>query len=163
MGIKGKNKIMPLHSNTPSNLCYLPADTPRVRPSPGLVWESARSGQCRADSGLLRPDMARTGRDRGLGRDIGGARADNGQQSEIRPRSEQISAELPALIRHQAFPQSRLNFCDQDSRSTISNLPVTRLWSVLPSFYLSSYNSRLGRNRQIKNSIPFHSKSSIKI
>ena len=86
-----------------------------------------------------------------------------GQQSEIRPRSEQISAELPALIRHQAFPQSRLNFCDQDSRSTISNLPVTRLWSVLPSFYLSSYNSRLGRNRQIKNSIPFHSKSSIKI
>ncbi len=42
-----------------------------------------------------------------------------GQQSEIRPRSEQISAELPALIKHQAFPQSRLNFCDQDRLSTI--------------------------------------------
>ena len=97
-----------------------------VRPGPGLVWQSAMSGQCRAEAEADKhAALARTGeREIGDWAGISGERGlITGQQSEIRPRSEQISAELAALIKHQAFPQSRLNFCDQDRLSTIYQWP----------------------------------------
>ena len=97
---------------------------PWVRPGPGLVWESARSGQGRGGQTCGHwPGPERRG-EIGDWAGISGERGlITGQQSEIRPRSEQISAELPALIKHQAFPQSRLNFCDQDRLSTIYQWP----------------------------------------
>ena len=94
-----------------SSFYLFSAFTRRVRPglSPPGVWTGLTTcGHC-----LLGP-MARTGagreRQREEREERSGERAlITAQQSEIRPRSEQISAELPALITHHTSALSSIH------------------------------------------------------